>query len=111
MLYFGGRTVNYEEKVSLVNKIHVPRTYLGIKKDLSQSPEIFGHELLVRGLYIWGRAFTENSRKLSEIECDMILFNETDPLKVSAPEGYTLFRIRDLQEFPYVAAVRVHVDL
>ncbi|RJP21775.1 MAG: hypothetical protein C4527_22950 [Candidatus Omnitrophota bacterium] len=102
--------LNYSEKLELLNKLHAPRVYLGIKKDFSLSLEIFGHELLIRGLFIWGRALTEDSRKLSTMDCDVILYNETDIQKVSPPPGFLLFRIRDLQEFPYVAAVRIRAD-
>ncbi len=103
--------MTYEEKVNFLKQTLTKRPYyLGIKKDLSRSPEIFGHELRMRGLYIHGRALTETSKILSSIECDVILYNETNPQKVSPPEGYDLFRIKDLQEFPYIAAIRIHKE-
>lgn len=83
---------------------------LGIKRDLSLTPELFGKQLIVTGLFIWDRAKTENSLILSKIACDVILYNETAFDKVNPPPGYEVFQIRDLQEFPYVCAVKVHTE-
>ena len=81
---------------------------LGIKRDLSLTPELFEKTLKVTGLFIWDRAKTETSLTLSQIECDVILYNETAADKVKPLPGYEVFQIRDLQEFPYLCAVRVH---
>jgi len=102
--------VKWEDQAAFLKGLRSPRLDLGLKLDLAQQPEIFGHVLKVQGLFIWGHAFTEESHILSELECDVILFNETDASKVEAPEGYWLFRLRDLQEFPYIAAVRIHYE-
>ncbi len=100
--------MNYEEQAAFLKSLNQPRRFLGIKKDLSLEPGLFGRQLSVKGLYLWGHVFSEESQLLSRLECDVILYNETDKQKVQAPEGYDVFRIRDLQEFIYVAAVRVH---
>jgi len=102
--------LNYAEQIAFLKSLCRPRVALGIKMDLSLSPELFGHELLVKGLFLWGRALTEESLLLSACGCDVILFNEFNPERVSCPEGYDLFQIRDLQEFPYLAAVRIHAE-
>lgn len=81
---------------------------LGIKRDLSLTPEWFGKTLKITGLFIWDRAKTETSITLSKIEFDVILYNETAADKVIPPPGFEVFQIRDLQEFPYICAVRVH---
>ena len=99
-----------EEITAFLYGLHKLRVDLGLKLDLSRQPEIFGHVLKVRGLYIWGHTFTEESHTLSELECDVILYNETDAAKIEAPEGFLLFRLHDLQEFPYIAAVRIHQE-
>ncbi|MEW6239163.1 MAG: hypothetical protein AB1656_27590 [Candidatus Omnitrophota bacterium] len=99
-----------EEQAAFFKNLRRPRIDLGLKLDLSQQPEIFGHVLKVRGLYIWGHIFTAESHTLSELECDVILYNETDAAKVEAPEGFLVFRLHDLQEFPYIAAVRIHQE-
>lgn len=100
--------MKYIDAVEFLKKLHRPRVDLAIRKDLSESPEIFGHVLLVKGLYIFGRHLISDSVELSRIECDVILYNETDAKKIQAPEGCLLFRMRDLQEFPYIAAVKAH---
>ncbi len=86
------------------------RFALGIREDLSLHPDWFGRELEITGLFIWSRAQNELSQRLATVKFDVILYNETNPQAVQVPEGYLLFRLYDLQEFPYLAAVRVHHD-
>ncbi len=101
---------DFDEKVAFLKSLNQPRIDLGLKRDLSLDPQLFGRNLLVKGLYIWGRALSEKSLTLAQIECNVILYNETDREKVIVPEGYLLFRLHDLQEFPYLAAVRVREE-
>ena len=98
--------MKYEEMVAFLQSLADDKTTLGLGKDLSLTPEIFNHKLRVKGLYIWGYAKTAESLALVGIEWEMILFNETNRECVECPEGYVLFRVRDFQEFPYLAAVR-----
>jgi hypothetical protein len=100
--------MNYSDAVPFLRSLNRPRIDLGINLDLSLSPTLFERTLRIKGLYIYGRALTVNSQKLAQIECDVILYNETDPNKIPFPEGWQIFRIRDLQEFAYAALVRVH---
>jgi hypothetical protein len=102
--------LNVEEQIAFFKTEVTKHMTLGIKRDLSLTPELFGKTLKVKGLFIWERAKIQVSLTLSTIECDVILYNETAADKVKPPLGYELFHIRDLQEFPYVCAVRVHVE-
>ncbi len=97
-----------EKQAEFLRSLWLKKTHLGLKKDLSLTPEIFGHELLVTGLYIWGRAGSRDSIVLASIPCDIVLYNETDSSQIAPPSEYLLFRLHDLQEFPYTAAVRTH---
>lgn len=99
-------TMKYQEAVEFLEKLNRPRVDLAIRKDFSLTPEIFGHQLLVKGIYIHGRAFADESKVLSQLEWAMIVYNETDFQKVKAPEDFLLFHIRDLQEFPYITAIK-----
>lgn len=100
--------MRYDDAVAFLQGLQKPWVSLAIRKDLSLEPELFGRELRIKGLYIHGRANAEPSRVLSGLECDVILLNETDPQKITVPRDYVLFRMRDLQEFPYLALVKVH---
>lgn len=102
--------MNLEEKIEFFATEVTKYTTLGIKRDLSLTPELFGKTLKVKGLFIWERAKIPVSLKLAGIECDVILYNETAVDKVKPPPDYSLFHIRDLQEFPYVCAVKVHEE-
>lgn len=79
-------------------------------RDLSKEPEIFGRNLVVRGLFIYKLSSIWMSEFLSPIPFDAIVYNEIDLNKVVIPAGYIKVRLRDLQEFPYTAALRVHWD-
>lgn len=102
--------MNFEEKIEFFETEVIKHRTLGIKRDLSLTPELFGKTLKIRGLFIWERAKIPVSLTLSTIECDVILYNETAVDKVKPPPDYLLFHIRDLQEFPYVCAVKVHEE-
>lgn len=95
-----------EDPDALLARLKSRRAELAIHKDLSEAPEWFGRELKIRGLYVWGRAFGDESRALSEVELLAILYNETLWERVSPPEGYALFRLRDLNDVAYFAAVK-----
>ncbi|MBI1390288.1 MAG: hypothetical protein GC154_17750 [bacterium] len=82
-----------------------PRLQLGLNLDLSTRPELFGRVLLLKGLYIYGRALSEESKQLGELEVETVIYNETDPAKVIPPENGAVFRLRDQQEFPYLCAI------
>jgi hypothetical protein len=77
-------------------------------RDLSQEPSLFGRALRVRGLFVYKQAHLEFGEFLSQIEFDVILYNEIELAKVSVPPGFVKIRLRDLQEFPYTAAIQVH---
>lgn len=93
--------------MEIFSEVKRRRLNLGLRRDLSLQPDLFGHQLQLKGLYIWGRALSHESRILAETDFNAILFNETDPAKVEAGEGYQLFTLRDLQEFPYLIALRM----
>ena len=96
-----------EKKQALLKRLHRRKAQLAIKLDLSIRPEIFKQRLKVTGIYLYGRAFSEESKQLSEIELDIIAYNEIDLTQITPPEDHLIFRLRDLQEFPYSAAVQV----
>lgn len=102
--------MDYSEISNYFNQLNRGRFALGLREDLSLHPDWFGRELEITGLFVWGRAQNEISKRLAAIKFDVILFNETNPQSVEVPEGFLLFRFYDLQEFPYLAAVRVHKD-
>lgn len=97
----------YDDMNRLLKSLHDRQSQLAIKKDLSKEPDIFKTPLRLSGVYLYGRAFSETSKRLSTLELDMIIFNKIRLEEIIPPEGYLVFRLRDLQEFPYSAAVRV----
>lgn len=102
--------MNHEEKETFLKALVKKYMTLGIKLDLSCSPELFGKELRIKGLFVWGRVKQPESIQLANIECDIIIYNQTAMDKVHPPMDYHIFQLRDLQEFPYIAAVKVHHD-
>lgn len=77
-------------------------------RDLSQEPSLFGRVLRVRGLFVYKQAQIEFSKFISQIEFDVILYNEIELAKVAVPPNFVKVRLRDLQEFPYTAAIQAH---
>lgn len=99
--------MKYDDQLVFLQSLDRPRMCFGIRIDLSRHPEWFGRLLQVEGLYIYGRAKSPESLKLSSLKMEIVLFNETDRTKINLPEDFHhSFQIRDLQEFPYIAAVR-----
>lgn len=97
----------YQEKVEFLSQLNESGKRLAWRKDLSLEPELFGRPLRAKGIYLYDRPFAAESRQLASLELDLVLYNETDAMKIKQPEGYDLFRLFDLQEFPYLAAARV----
>jgi len=77
--------------------------------DLSEQPDIFGKQLTVRGLFIYKQSSHWLSQLFLQLHFDVILYNEIELTKINVPPEYIKVRMRDLQEFPYTAAVQVHV--
>ena len=97
----------YDEQNAFLTSLCRPRLELGIRLDLSKQPHLFDRLLRVKGLYIYGRAFTPESRRLSELALEVTIFNETDLSKVTPEAGRYPFYLRDWQEFRYVSLVGV----
>jgi len=93
-----------------MRNLNAGRYTLGIRKDLSKEPELFGKPLRIKGLYVWGRLKSITSLAIQNMEFDIILHNETDPKNVPPPKDYMVFKIKDLQEFPYIAWVKAHEE-
>ena len=93
--------------MDILESLHNKKAQLAIKLDLSKRPDMFNRLLRVTGIYLYGRAFREDSLRISELELEMILYNKIDMSEIEPPEDSLVFRLRDLQEFPYCAAVRI----
>ncbi len=76
-------------------------------RDLSLEPEIFGKRLIVRGIFLYKKRHHWFSQLIATVSFEVILFNEIDLQNVSIPPGFIRVRLRDLQEFPYTAAIRI----
>ncbi|MFH1742801.1 MAG: hypothetical protein ABIH23_27670 [bacterium] len=78
---------------------------LFIRRELAKTPEIFGRNLLLRGLSILGGAFTSECQRLSSQQFRACLYYERRPDEVTQPEDMVLFQIEDLGEQRYVIAL------
>lgn len=92
-----------------LQKLYDGTYQLMMGRDLSQEPELFGHTLRVRGLLVYKQAHIWFSEFMSQIEFDVVIYNEIELERVRIPDGFIKVRLRDLQEFPYTAAIQVHM--
>lgn len=93
-----------------LQKLYDGTHQLMMGRDLSKEPELFGHRLTVRGLFVYKLAHSWFSQFILPIPFDVILYNEIDMDAVHVPDGYIKVRLRDLQEFPYTAAIQAHSE-
>lgn len=78
---------------------------LFIRRELAQAPEMFGRNLLLRGLSILGTMFTPESQRLSTQRFRARLYNQRTPEVVTPPEGMVVFPLEDSAEQRYVIAI------
>jgi hypothetical protein len=81
---------------------------LVIRRELAQTPEIFGRNLLLRGLAILGALYTPESEQLSQQLFRARIYNKRSPSQVTLSEEdeeMILFPIEDLGEQRYVIAL------
>lgn len=78
---------------------------LFIRRELAQTPEIFGRNLLLRGLSILGTIFTTESQKLSAQQFRARIYDQRMPELVTPPEGMVVFPLEDVAEQRYVIAI------
>lgn len=78
---------------------------LFIRHDLAQTPDIFGRNLLLRGLTILSAMFTPESRRLAAQRFRARLYDQRIPDTVTPPEGMVVFPLEDLSEQRYVIAI------
>ena len=78
---------------------------LFIRRELAGSSELFGRNLLLRGLSIVGAMFSPESRRLAAQRFRARLYAERTPDMVTPPEGMVVFPLEDLAEQRYVIAI------
>ena len=84
---------------------------LFIRRDLGETPEIFGRNLLLRGLTILRAIFTPESHQLSAQQFRARLYDQRVPDLVAPPEGMVAFPLEDAAEQRYVIAIAPAEDL
>ncbi len=79
---------------------------LFIRLQLGQEEEIFGRNLLIRGLTILGSMLTPESKRLARQWFRARLYAERLPKQVvNPPKGMVVFPIQDLADHRYVIAI------
>lgn len=92
-----------------LQKLYDGTYQLMMGRDLSREPELIGHMLRVCGLMVYKLSHCWFSELLSTVEFDAVIYNVIELDNVRVPDGYIKVRLRDLQEFPYTAGIRVHM--